>query len=272
MEDFYRYFILLSYDGTQYHGWQYQPNAITVQEKLEEQLTFILKHPTSIVGAGRTDAGVHAHFMAAHFDSATELDCEQIAFKLNCLLPPDIAIYSIVPVSKDGHARFSALARTYHYYMHLSKSPFCRPFSCRFFYPLDFRLMNEAAALLKQHTDFGSFCKAGSDNKTNLCKISEAQWIQADFHSWYFEITADRFLRNMVRAVVGTLIQVGKGKLSLEGFEKVIQAGDRRASGESMPANGLFLERIRYPRSIFLTPNNPILENLNVVAPIDSES
>lgn len=251
-----RYFIHLSYDGTLYHGWQRQPNAVSVQEKIEDVLQILFGQKVPIVGAGRTDTGVHARSMAAHFDCNTEkpLDCQWLAFKLNCLLPPDIAVYSVRPVKEDAHARFSATARTYHYYLSLTKDPFNRPFSCRFYYPLDFPLMNRAASRLMQHTDFGSFCKSGSDNKTNICHITQARWIQTNDKSWYFEITADRFLRNMVRAIVGTLIEVGKHHLTLESFEQVIQAGDRRASGESMPACGLFLEEVCYPKEIYLEP------------------
>ncbi|HCE48446.1 MAG TPA: tRNA pseudouridine(38-40) synthase TruA [Prevotellaceae bacterium] len=253
----YRYFILLSYDGTLYHGWQRQPNAVSVQEKIEDALQVPLGHKVSITGAGRTDTGVHARFMAAHFDSESQIDCQWLCFKLNCLLPQDISIYSVCPVTNDAHARFSATARTYHYYLSLTKDPFNRPFSCRFYYPLDFDIMNQAGTLLMKHTDFGSFCKTGSDNKTNICHLTQARWFQNGRQSWYFEITADRFLRNMVRAVVGTLIDVGKHKLTLEDFEQIILAGDRRASGESMPACGLFLENIEYPDSIFLTSEAP---------------
>ena len=248
-----RYFIFLAYDGTLYHGWQYQPNALSVQEELEKILGLLLKKPVKIVGAGRTDTGVHARLMAAHMDLEEEIDCDWLAFKLNCLLPKDISVYTVVPVTREAHARFSALSRTYHYYIYLHKDPFLRPYSCRLYYTLDFERMNEAADLLKKHTDFGSFCKAGSDNKTNLCSISQARWVQQGPFSGFFEIKADRFLRNMVRAIVGTLVDVGTGRLSLKGFEQVIEAGDRRAGGESMPANGLFLDNIEYPKDIFLT-------------------
>ena len=247
-----RYFITLSYDGTLYHGWQRQPNAVSVQEKIEDALQIPFGRRIPIVGAGRTDTGVHARFMAAHFDNETPIDCQWLAFKLNCLLPQDIAILSVRPVINDAHARFSATARTYHYYLSLAKDPFNRPFSCRFYYPLDFDAMNQAATQLMRHTNFGSFCKTGSDNKTNICHLTQARWIQDSKDSWFFEITADRFLRNMVRAVVGTLIEVGKHRLTLEAFEQVILSGDRRASGESMPACGLFLESVEYPENIFI--------------------
>lgn len=246
-----RYFIYLAYDGTAYHGWQRQPNAVSVQEKLEGVLRLIYNKYIPIVGAGRTDTGVHARFMAAHFDVETPVDCTHLTFKFNCLLPPDISVYRIFPVVADAHARFSATARTYHYFLYLHKNPFLRPYACRYFHPLDFDLMNEAATLLPLHTDFGSFCKSHSDNKTNICHISEALWTQQEPDYWCFRITADRFLRNMVRAIVGTLIEVGKHRITTEDFRQVILAGNRSASGESMPACGLFLENIVYPSSIF---------------------
>lgn len=247
-----RYFIFFAYDGTQYHGWQRQPNAMSVQERMESVMTLLYHEKINLVAAGRTDTGVHARLMAAHFDATEKVDCAWLTFKLNCLLPPDISVYSTVPVTADAHARFSARRRTYHYYLYLKKNPFLRPYACRFYYDLDFDLMNQAAHLLTLHTDFGSFCKTGSDNKTNICHLTEAQWIQDAPYAWHFRITADRFLRNMVRAVVGTLIEVGKHRLTLQGLEDVILAGDRRASGESMPACGLFLENIVYPEEIFL--------------------
>jgi tRNA pseudouridine38-40 synthase len=247
-----RYFIFFAYDGTLYHGWQRQPNAMTVQERMEDVMQLLYGRKVNLVAAGRTDTGVHARKMAAHFDAEAPVDCQWLTFKLNCLLPQDIAVYSVVPVAPDAHARFSARRRTYHYHLYLKKDPFRRDYACRYYYDLDFDLMNRAATVLKSHTHFGSFCKAGSDNKTDICHIFEARWMPTGPTSWCFEITADRFLRNMVRAIVGTLIEVGKHRLTLEGFEQVIQAGDRRASGESMPACGLFLEDIVYPPEIFI--------------------
>lgn len=251
-----RYFIFFAYDGTAYHGWQRQPNAISVQERMEGVMSMLYHRKINLVAAGRTDTGVHARLMAAHFDADEAVDCDHLTFKLNCLLPPDISAYSVIPVTDEAHARFSARRRTYHYYLYLKKNPFLRPYACRYYYDLDFDLMNQAAQILMRHTDFGSFCKAGSDNKTNICHISEAQWMKDGSDAWHFRITADRFLRNMVRAIVGTLIEVGKHRLTLQGFEEVILAGDRRASGESMPACGLFLENIVYPREIFLSDKN----------------
>ena len=243
-----RYFITLSYDGARYHGWQIQPNGPSVQEKLQWALSTILRQEDILVtGAGRTDAGVHARMMVAHFDVETmNFDLTDLTYKLNRLLPQDIAIQKMEPVSDEMHARFSALARTYHYYIHTVKDPFRRAYSCELHYPLDFQLMNEAAAVLMEYEDFGAFCKAHADVKTTICHVTAAQWHQTSPSSWYFEITANRFLRNMVRAVVGTLIDVGRGRLSIDDFRKVIEGKRRTEAGESMPANALFLENITY--------------------------
>jgi tRNA pseudouridine38-40 synthase len=174
------------------------------------------------------------------------LDCIQLAYKLNRLLPQDIAVQRVEPVSNDMHARFSAVARTYYYYIHTVKDPFLRTTSCELHYPLDFDKMNEAAALLLTYDDFGAFCKAHADVKTTLCKVTAAQWHQTSPTSWYFEITANRFLRNMVRAVVGTLVDVGRGRLSIDDFRKVVEGKRRTEAGESMPAHALFLVDIKY--------------------------
>lgn len=241
-----RYFIYLSYDGTAYHGWQIQPNAISVQSEIERCLSTVLRQPTPIVGAGRTDAGVHARLMAAHFNSSEELDCQQLTYRLNRILPPDIAIYRIERVADDLHARFSATSRTYHYYIHTQKSPFCRQYSLFTHYNLDFDKMNEAAQHLLTVKDFASFCKTGSDVKTTFCDVRVAKWVETSPGEWYFEITADRFLRNMVRAVVGTLVDVGRGRLSLDEFKKVVDSHKRTEARESMPPQALFLENITY--------------------------
>ena len=242
-----RFFITLSYDGTRYHGWQVQPNGPSVQEKLQWALSTILRQDIQVTGAGRTDAGVHARMMVAHFDVETMVyELQDLTYKLNRLLPQDIAIQMMEPVSDEIHARFSATSRTYHYYIHTVKDPFLRAYSCELHYPLDFQLMNEAAAILMTYEDFGAFCKAHADVKTTLCHITAAQWHQTSPSSWYFEITANRFLRNMVRAVVGTLIDVGRGRLSLDDFRKVIEGKRRTEAGESMPANALFLEEVKY--------------------------
>ncbi len=241
-----RYFVTFSYDGTRYHGWQIQPNGDSVQARLQGALSTLLRHEISVTGAGRTDAGVHARMMVAHFDYEGVLDCTQLAYKLNRLLPYDIAVEKVEPVSEEMHARFSATSRTYHYYIHTTKDPFLRAYSCELHYPLDFQKMNEAGLLLTSYDDFGAFCKAGADVKTTLCHVTEARWIQTSPTTWYFRITANRFLRNMVRAVVGTMIDVGRGRLSLVEFCNVIEGKRRSEAGESMPGNALFLEKIEY--------------------------
>ena len=249
-----RYFFTLSYDGARYHGWQIQPNGPSVQEKLQWALSTLLREEIQVTGAGRTDAGVHARMMVAHFDfngvweegCGGSLDCHQLAYKLNRLLPQDIAVQRVEPVSDEMHARFSATSRTYHYYIHTEKDPFLRTTSCELHYPLDFDKMNEAATILMEYEDFGAFCKAHADVKTTLCHVTVARWHQTSPTCWYFEITANRFLRNMVRAVVGTLIDVGRGRLSIDDFRKVIEGKRRTEAGESMPAHALFLEDITY--------------------------
>ena len=241
-----RYFIWLSYDGTNYHGWQVQPNGISVQGELQRVLSTLLRQDISITGAGRTDAGVHARVMAAHFDFEGDIDCQQLAYKMNRMLSGDIVISRIEEVAPDLHARFSATERTYHYYIHTRKDPFLRHYSCEIHYPLDFAAMNEAGRILTTYKDFGAFCKAHSDVKTTLCHVTRAEWIQTGDTTWYFVITANRFLRNMVRAVVGTLVDVGRGRLSLEDFRKVIEGKKRSDAGDSMPGNALFLEDVKY--------------------------
>ena len=241
-----RYFIWLSYDGTNYHGWQVQPNGISVQGELQRVLSTLLRQEISITGAGRTDAGVHARVMAAHFEIEADIDCKQLAYKMNRMLPQDIVVDRIEEVSLDMHARFSATERTYHYYIHTRKSPFERHYSCEIHYPLDFEKMNEAGRILTTYEDFGAFCKAHSDVKTTLCHVTRAEWIQTGDTTWYFVITANRFLRNMVRAVVGTLVDVGRGRLSLDEFRSVIEGKRRSDAGESMPGNALFLEDVKY--------------------------
>ena len=236
-----------SYDGTRYHGWQIQPNGVSVQEKLQEALSTLLREPIVVTGAGRTDAGVHARMMVAHFDwEGAVIDGQQLAYKLNRLLPYDIAVSKVEPVSEEMHARFSAKSRMYRYYIHTVKDPFQRAYSCEIHYPLDFAKMNEAAKILTTYEDFGAFCKSGADVKTTFCDVTKAEWVQTSPTSWYFEIRANRFLRNMVRAVVGTLIEVGRGRLSIDDFKKVIEGKQRSDAGESMPGNALFLEDIVY--------------------------
>jgi tRNA pseudouridine38-40 synthase len=247
-----RYFIQLSYKGTPYHGWQIQPNAVTVQEVLTRALSTILREEIEVTGAGRTDTGVHASFFMAHFDSQKkDLNTNKnIVFKLNSYLPKDIAIQRILKVNQEAHARFDAKSRTYHYYIHQQKDPFLTESSYYFPYKLDVELMNKACDLLDQFTDFTSFSKLHTDVKTNNCVIKDAQWKQEQ-HQLIFEITADRFLRNMVRAIVGTLIDVGKKKISLNDFIEIIESKNRSAAGVSAPAHGLFLSNIEYDPKIF---------------------
>lgn len=251
-----RYFITLSYDGTRYHGWQVQPNGDSVQAELQRALSLLLRQDIQVTGAGRTDTGVHARMMVAHFDTPDSLTPEggqtaddilrNLTYKLNRLLPHDIAVQKVEQVASDMHARFSATSRTYRYFIHTCKTPFLRHYSWQTHYTLDFQLMNEAAAILIECSDFGAFCKSHSDAKTTICHVTHAQWHQTSDVEWYFEITANRFLRNMVRAVVGTLIEVGRHRLSLQEFRKVIKGRRRSDAGESMPANALFLEYICY--------------------------
>ena len=249
----YRYFIFLSYDGENYHGWQVQPNGSSVQETLTRALrTFLRDENLEITGAGRTDAGVHARRMAAHFDFERELDCKAVVDKLNRLLPPDIAVYDVKRVKEDAHARFDATFRMYKYYVTTRKDPFSRRYACRIFQPLDVKKMNEAAQCLFDYIDFTSFSKLHTDVKTNNCRIMLAHWDVMPDGELVFTIKADRFLRNMVRAIVGTLIEVGKGKLTVDGFRKVIEAKNRCNAGTSVPGNALFLEDVGYPEDIFV--------------------
>ncbi len=249
-----RYFIELSYDGTAYCGWQVQPNGESVQAVLQRALSLLLREEVAVTGAGRTDAGVHAAKMVAHMDLSSPLkgDLERgLVYRLNGVLPHDIAIHTIYPVADDAHARFSATSRTYYYYVHTRKSPFLRNYSWRLAQAPDFEAMNQAAATLLEYEDFTSFSKVNTDTKTNICHVTEARWVQLSDYEWRFEITADRFLRNMVRAIVGTLMQVGRGQLTIEGFREVIERKDRCAAGDSVPARGLFLENVEYS----LTPD-----------------
>lgn len=245
-----RYGITLAYDGTDFFGWQKQPNQISVQEELESAISKLLGgKEIDVTGCGRTDAGVHASYFVAHLDLETSIDTKQWAYKLNKMLPNSIVIFSIAEVSNEFHARFSATNRTYHYFIHFGKDPFAYN-SVQQFQQLNFDAMNQAAKLLLGTQDFTSFSKLHTDVKTNICTVSKAEWVEIATNKWRFEISADRFLRNMVRAVVGTLIEVGQGKLNLEQFQAVIYAKDRGASGTSMPARGLFLCAVDYPDSI----------------------
>lgn len=251
-----RYFIQLSYDGTGYHGWQVQPNGVSVQEVLQKALSTLLRQPTEVTGAGRTDAGVHASMMVAHFDwpAAHEgegceempLDCTQLTYKLNRLLPPDVAVQAVRPIGPEMHARFSATRRTYHYYIHTRKDPFLRGYSWQVNVPLDFALMNEAAQVLLEYSDFTSFSKTGTDVKTNICQLTEARWEQLKPGEWRFTVSANRFLRNMVRAIVGTLVEVGRHRMTISQMRHAIEAKDRQRAGESVPGHALYLTNIEY--------------------------
>lgn len=251
-----RYFIQLSYDGTGYHGWQVQPNGVSVQEVLQKALSTLLRQPTEVTGAGRTDAGVHASMMVAHFDwpaahegeggEEAPLDCTQLTYKLNRLLPPDVAVQAVRPVGPEMHARFSATRRTYHYYIHTHKDPFLRGYSWQVNVPLDFALMNEAAQVLLEYSDFTSFSKTGTDVKTNICQLTEARWEQLKPGEWRFTVSANRFLRNMVRAIVGTLVEVGRHRMTISQMRHAIEAKDRQRAGESVPGHALYLTNIEY--------------------------
>jgi len=241
-----RYFIHLSYKGTNYHGWQIQPNGNSVQAELTKGLETLLQQKINVTGAGRTDTGVHAKRMTAHFDTEKPIaDVQNFTGKLNSLLPYDIAILGLEEVAPDAHARFDAKSRTYHYYIATKKNPFSNEFTTLITFPLDFEAMNRAAETLFDYTDFTSFSKLHTDVKTNNCQIKQAFWKQ-EGDCWVFTIQADRFLRNMVRAIVGTLIEVGRKKISVEDFRLIIEKKDRCAAGTSAPAQGLFLVDVEY--------------------------
>lgn len=253
-----RYFLELSYLGAPFHGWQTQPNAVSVQQVLEEALSTLMRAPTPVTGAGRTDAGVNARRMFAHFDTQAPIDDKRrFLTSINRLCGRDIAVMDVRPVHPDAHARFDAVSRSYKYFVTFGKSPFLRPLSWMCGYPLDVEAMNGAADMLLETDDFTSFAKLHSDARTNICKVTEARW--TPWNNDYgvpgavFTITADRFLRNMVRAVVGTLVDVGRGKLSLQDFRRIIETRDRCAAGTSMPGEALFLWNVTYPEDIFIS-------------------
>ena len=246
-----RYFIYFSYDGAAYHGWQIQPNANSVQEELNKALSTLLRTSIETIGAGRTDTGVNARQMVAHFDTE-EFDTKWLADKLNRILPPDIAVHNIRKVKPEAHARFDAQSRTYHYRVYSQKNPFYRHYATRLYFSPDYALMNEAAQELLSTEDFTSFSKLHTDTKTNICHVEKANWTNIEGDLWQFEIKADRFLRNMVRAVVGTLLEVGRGKMSIEEFRNVITLKNRCAAGDSVPGNALQLVDVEYPEDLFL--------------------
>ena len=248
-----RYFIFISYKGTSYHGWQIQPNSVTVQKIMDEALSVVLNEKISTTGAGRTDTGVHAMIFCAHFDSTSPdlLTIKNLVFRLNQYLPPDISVNSLKKVVPEANARYSAVSRTYKYYISRIKDPFSDNSSWFLHGNIDIRAMNEACSLLFHHSDFTSFSKLHSGAKSNICKIYQARWDGSD-NSLEFTIKADRFLRNMVRAIVGTMVEIGFGKKDLKEFEEILLAKDRCRAGKSAPAKGLFLVDIEYPEEIFM--------------------
>lgn len=240
-----RYFIKLSYDGSAYHGWQNQPNAISVQEVIEKSLSTILNKDIEIVGAGRTDTGVHAKEMFAHFDYDLPL-ADEFVFRMNSLLPKDIAIQNVFEMPSDAHARFDAVARTYNYHIHLFKDPFLNHFSYQYGRTLDLEKMNSACNILYDYSDFQCFSKSNTDVKTYDCEITMAQWSHFE-NRYVFTISANRFLRNMVRAIVGTMLMIGNGKLEVEELHNIIKSKNRSNAGFSVPSHGLYLTEVRYP-------------------------
>lgn len=248
-----RYFIHLAYNGTSYHGWQVQPNAVTVQEVLENALTLLLKTQIHLIGCGRTDTGVHASDFYAHFDVESILsqeNCSQLTHKLNAFLNDDIVIFRIFPVEDSAHARFDALSRTYQYYIGKTKLPFRKEFIHRINYEVDRDLMNRACDILLQYEDFTSFSKTHTQTKTNLCHIMYAGW-QETSDELIFTIKANRFLRNMVRAITGTLLDIGRGKIHYHEMHNIIQSKNRSDAGKSLPAKALFLTNVEYPADVF---------------------
>nr|WP_297307769.1 tRNA pseudouridine(38-40) synthase TruA [uncultured Flavobacterium sp.] len=241
-----RYFIEFAYKGTNYHGWQMQPEAISVQEVLTKATNLILKDTFELVGAGRTDAGVHASNMYAHFDTEVFFDINEVIRKLNSYLPEDIAIFEIFPVAADAHARFDATARTYEYHINLKKNVFSKDLSWYHFRKLNIEKMNEAAKILLEYEDFECFSKTHTDVFTFNCTITEAFW-QLNNNQLVFTISANRFLRNMVRAIVGTLINVGLEKIQVEDIRTIIESKNRGKAGFSVPAHGLYLTKVTYP-------------------------
>jgi len=240
-----RYFIQFAYNGTHYHGWQIQPNASSVQETLNKAFSVLLNEEISIMGAGRTDTGVHASEMFGHFDTEKTLDVPVLVHKLNSYLPKDIAIFDLIPVHNDAHCRFDAKKRTYEYHINTVKNPFLEELSWYVNQKLDLDLMNEAAQILLKHTDFQCFSKVHTDVNTFDCTIFEAFW-KKENNKLIFTISANRFLRNMVRAIVGTLINIGLKKINLTDFENIIASKSREKAGFSVPAHGLYLTKIDY--------------------------
>jgi tRNA pseudouridine38-40 synthase len=244
----YRYFLVMQFNGKNFHGWQIQPNSNTVQAEVNEKLGILLKIPVLTVGAGRTDTGVHARFFVAHFDSPINIEpnLDNICADLNHFVSGDIMIQKIVPVPEKAHARFDAISRTYKYYISIGKDVFNKEFCWHVFCKLDIDIMNEGAKIIMEYTDFTSFSKLHSNTKTNICNIKSAIWEYED-HLLVFTVTADRFLRNMVRSIVGTLVSLGRHKMDLSELRKIIESKNRSLAGDSVPAQGLFLYDIEYP-------------------------
>jgi len=242
-----RFFIILSYQGTNYHGWQIQENASTVQGKLQNALSLVLKEDIPVTGAGRTDTGVHASYMVAHFDSSGDFSSIELTEKLNSFLGADISIHKILEVPNDAHARFDAASRTYTYLVNRKKNPYLEHLSSYIYGDINMTAMNEAAAVLPGFNDFTSFSKLHSNNKTNICTIKNAKWVEkGDF--MVFTICADRFLRNMVRALTAFMIDAGRGIVAAREISKILEARDRSLFTKTAPAQGLYLSRIEYPQ------------------------
>ncbi|MCB9261640.1 MAG: tRNA pseudouridine(38-40) synthase TruA [Flavobacteriales bacterium] len=242
-----RFALELQYDGTAYHGWQIQENALTVQTVLNDRLSKILQQPISTMGCGRTDTGVHASHFVCHFD-AENPTFDQFLFRLNNLLPHDISVQSLYEIPTEVNVRFAAKSRTYFYYIQQVKSVFDKNYSFYFRRELDMYKMNTAGEMLLKNTDFGAFCKSHSSNITNICRVEKAEWTKQDSRL-IFEIKADRFLRNMVRAIVGTMLDLGENKISPNQFEEIVASGDRKLAGQSVPAHGLFLANVEYDKN-----------------------
>ena len=244
-----RYFVFFAYNGAGYHGWQSQPNALTVQQEMEQAFETLLQEPIALTAAGRTDAGVHASFMVAHFDTSNSLP-ENLCFLLNQYLSNAISINRIQNVSDSAHARFDALSRTYQYTISSVKNPFRYPYQYYIKGSLDLAQMNASATLLLEYEDFECFSKVNTDVKTFMCQIEKAHWESLE-NQYIFTIKANRFLRNMVRAIVGTLIEIGQGKRTLDSLHKTLRSKDRSQAGYSVPAHALFLTDIEYPKTLF---------------------
>lgn len=248
-----RYFVEISFRGTHYHGWQSQPNALTVQAEIESAIKMLTHEELKMTGAGRTDTGVHARYYVAHFDTDNSLPASgnDFLYKINAILPQDIAIHNIFPVKSDVHARYSAVSRTYQYTVSQVRNPFSLELSWYYPIPVDVAAMNEAAERLLCFTDFTSFSKLHSDVKNNLCQLYEARWT-INGGELVFTIRGNRFLRNMVRSIVGTMIDLGRGKLKMDDFIRIIESRNRNMAGFSVPAKGLALVQVEYPADIRL--------------------